>query len=380
MRGIAVPPTRNPHPNPSGLPARARAERFFASRFDGNARGPSARISARISARGAAVWLGLALVGMVGAAGCGSGGASGAGAAPIGPAADGGSSGVDAGLCSAPSRTCGGVCVSPATDVANCGDCGAVCTKSQTCADGRCVPSQVAGCADVNLGGALGDAAYAGTTAGRASRRTGVCLRSGTNPDILLAWRAPSAGRFRFTVHGQGWDPVIGAESLLIPGACQGSSLGCDDDTGGPNAASMQLEVVAGQEVLLVIDAFRTSGSGAFTLDINREAGTTAATTVCSAPTDVEQLRTGMPQQTLWYCAFEKCATNATPEACVSGCLTQNLIRPLASACAACLAGYGGCLVTSCASSCVPNTGAPACTACEAASCSAKMALCTDKR
>jgi hypothetical protein len=48
-------------------------------------------------------------------------------------------------VCAAPALTCGGACVDPQTDVANCGACGKACDASELCAKGACYPKDCAG-------------------------------------------------------------------------------------------------------------------------------------------------------------------------------------------------------------------------------------------
>jgi hypothetical protein len=87
-------------------------------------------------------------------------------------------------------------------------------------------------------------------TRGKASAREASC--GGTDaPEVALSFTAPSTGTFSFTTEGSRFNTVLYA----LDGDCAGPELGCNDDRAGL-ASALELDLEAGQSVVLVIDGF----------------------------------------------------------------------------------------------------------------------------
>ncbi len=134
-------------------------------------------------------------------------------------------------------------------------------------------------CADVDLGSELGVGVYIGSTVGRTDTYTPVttCLSSGSNsPDVSLGWTAPATGTYRFTTEGQETDTVLSILSGAA-GTCTGATLACDDDTDLVGCgdvfnpcrwSQVEIDLTAGQVVLVVIDVYGTGVTGPVQLNI----------------------------------------------------------------------------------------------------------------
>ncbi len=109
-------------------------------------------------------------------------------------------------------------------------------------------------CVDVELGSALGDAVFAGSTVGLPDDFSG-CDGLGGG-DVFLSWTAPSTGRFDVTTCGSNYDTTLGA----LMGSCGGPLVACNDDSNACFNESVQssitLDVQEGELVILVLDGF----------------------------------------------------------------------------------------------------------------------------
>ncbi len=115
-------------------------------------------------------------------------------------------------------------------------------------------------CPDDDLGMAFGE--YLGNVVGAVDDHYPLCSFGG-GEDVLLTWKAPFAGTFRFSTDGSSFDTVI---ALLD--ACGGTEIACGDNqvvTFGVVDHSM----AAGETVVIVIDSHSGAiGSGDFVLTV----------------------------------------------------------------------------------------------------------------
>lgn len=310
--------------------------------------------------------------------GAGDGGGP-SGGAP-GGAQSGGSPGGSPGGCADEQTLCNEGCVDAGVDARHCGGCEKTCDPVQYCLDGECRASAIAACVDVVIGAVTGDPAFSGSTSGLASRRDGLCRRSGKNPDQLLGWVAPESGRYRFHAAGQGWDPVMSAESVLPVGQCATSELACDDDGGGPDAAAFSLDAFRGQEVLVAVDAFRTSGSGPYQLSITLERSETEPDGACENPGDMAWVGQGMTLSVAHHCATGVCAGSATPDGCVADCLREQIPMSLTDGCLGCHADYALCVTELCGEVCAQHPDQEPCWSCDASTCAGPFHDCSGVR
>jgi hypothetical protein len=115
-------------------------------------------------------------------------------------------------------------------------------------------------CPDRDLLSATGADVATGTVGESGGTFFASCARSGR--DVLLRWRAPTAGTWRFSTAGSDYDTVL----HLRDGDCAGPELACGDDVGGSDYTSRaSASLRAGQVVTVVISGFngRPEGAGA---------------------------------------------------------------------------------------------------------------------
>ncbi|WP_437600518.1 MXAN_6577-like cysteine-rich protein [Sorangium sp. So ce590] len=88
---------------------------------------------------------------------------------------------------------------------------------------------------------------------------------SGAGPEVTYAFTAPADALYTFDTFGSAFDTVL----HLRDGTCSGPSLGCNDDS-----SDLQSQVKAlleeGQTIVVVVDGFSSSASGAFTLNVSQ--------------------------------------------------------------------------------------------------------------
>lgn len=144
--------------------------------------------------------------------------------------------------------------------VTDCGD--ADCALFAACAASTC--------ADGDLGSQLGTALFVGTLEGAGNDYPpGDCTSLGGGdeaPDIALAWSAPAAGRYLVSTRGSAVDTIL---SVLAPDCDAAMELACDDDESPLPSSALELELTAGQSVVIVIGAYeREADAGEIVLHI----------------------------------------------------------------------------------------------------------------
>ncbi|MEZ4408536.1 MAG: hypothetical protein R3A52_18985, partial [Polyangiales bacterium] len=115
-------------------------------------------------------------------------------------------------------------------------------------------------CPDRDLGSATGASVASGTVGDTGGTFFASCARSGR--DVLLRWRAPADGAWRFDTAGSDYDTVL----HLRDGDCDGPEIACSDDVGGGDYTSNLLATLrTGQVVTVVLSGFngRPEGPGA---------------------------------------------------------------------------------------------------------------------
>lgn len=129
-----------------------------------------------------------------------------------------------------------------------------VCGTLPECQDFSCV----AGTLDT-----IGARAFVGTNEGAENNVDAGCANNGT--DISLQWTVPETGNYLLDTRGSDYDTVL----VVTEGACNGVQLACNDDIGGGNQDSeLLLSLEAGQEILIVLDAFG-DGEGEVILNVS---------------------------------------------------------------------------------------------------------------
>jgi hypothetical protein len=122
------------------------------------------------------------------------------------------------------------------------------------------------GCADVDLGSALGAPVFTGDTTGLSDDDLSPGCGGDVAGDIYLAWTAPATDRFLFDTCGSAFDTVLSARE----GDC-GLELKCSDDVEVAPCelqSRFTLDLTAGQRIILVVDGY--GEEGAFVLNIGQ--------------------------------------------------------------------------------------------------------------
>ena len=113
-------------------------------------------------------------------------------------------------------------------------------------------------CPDRDLGAATGDAVATGTVGDTGGTFFATCGRSWR--DVLLRWRAPAAGTWRFDTAGSDYDTVL----HLRDGDCAGPEVACSDDAAGAGYTSRASAALReGQVVTVVLSGFNGRPEGA---------------------------------------------------------------------------------------------------------------------
>lgn len=132
-------------------------------------------------------------------------------------------------------------------------------------ADGGAPPRDI-GCADVDLGSAIGLVAEGSLDgAGDGHGYCGAPLGA-DGEDRLFYWVAPAAGPFTFSTAGSDFDTML----TLYRGACV-SIEACNDDYDGVVSA-VDAVLVEGEVVVIALDAYTLGELGRFQLSVARGA------------------------------------------------------------------------------------------------------------
>ena len=163
-------------------------------------------------------------------------------------------------------------------------------------------------------------AALAGTlpiaTAGAATTENGrfspSCAIAGSSGEALYAFTATEAGRYRFDTRGSEADTIL----VVLGAQCAGDELACNDDSDlGGLAAILDVDLTAGQNVVLVVDSY--DGMGAYDLSVDRlgEVGPVDSDSCCES-----HAATGCSNAVVETCVCaddDYCCNNAWDDLCV---------------------------------------------------------------
>ncbi|MGK3989865.1 MXAN_6577-like cysteine-rich protein [Sorangium sp. So ce136] len=89
---------------------------------------------------------------------------------------------------------------------------------------------------------------------------------SGGGPEATYEFTAPAYALYTFDSFGTSFDTVLHVHD----GTCSGPSLGCNDDTSGLLQSQVKLLLDEGQTVVVVLDGYSSSASGAYTLNVRQ--------------------------------------------------------------------------------------------------------------
>jgi hypothetical protein len=125
---------------------------------------------------------------------------------------------------------------------------------STTSDSGDPIPLPV--CADYNLGSAMGDIVAEGSTASAAHEWRSDC-GGGQSPDEVFRWVAPETGTYSFSLEHSTFNTV-----LSLVETCDGPELSCNNDDGpGGYWSRIDHTVMAGQELIIVVDGYYDQGN-----------------------------------------------------------------------------------------------------------------------
>ncbi len=122
-------------------------------------------------------------------------------------------------------------------------------------------------CPDGDIGDAIGFPVFAASTLAAGNEQAGSCGGQG-GADLALTWTAPADGRYFIDTLWGSYDTV-----LYVLDGCEGEELACNDDSETPRAlqSSVEVDVEAGDELLIVVDGYEIVGAesgGDFVINI----------------------------------------------------------------------------------------------------------------
>jgi hypothetical protein len=159
-------------------------------------------------------------------------------------------------------------------DIEGCGQCGAAPSS-------LCEVLEASDAAPSTLHGALG-----GDDANDAVE---LSCGSFVEPEVLFAFTAPEAGSYTFSTGGsEVFDTVL---AVLDGSACDGEELGCNDDEEGDLSSRVEVELAAGQQVLIAIESWGEE-AGSVQVEVTAGAGDVVEPQGCSA---TEELPATLP-------------------------------------------------------------------------------------
>ncbi|MEC7984828.1 MAG: MopE-related protein [Myxococcota bacterium] len=126
-------------------------------------------------------------------------------------------------------------------------------------------------CETTDLGTSTGAGVASGQNAGLGDYYQPTCSASanGGGEEAIFAWEAPASGTYSFSAVDSDYDTV-----LYLLEDCIGSELVCNDDEDFSSAiytSAFEVELLEGDEVTIVIDAYDSSAFGNYSLDIYPE-------------------------------------------------------------------------------------------------------------
>jgi hypothetical protein len=97
--------------------------------------------------------------------------------------------------------------------------------------------------------------------------------------DVSFAWTVPEDGLYRIDTHASAYDTVL----AVVPGFCNNAmELACIDDTVSDLTSEISLNLQAGTELTIHLDAFDDTEAGNYVLEINK--------LMCPAVTEVSNV------------------------------------------------------------------------------------------
>jgi hypothetical protein len=137
------------------------------------------------------------------------------------------------------------------------------------CDDGECfADAACAGlCPNADLGTATGDGLVSGANKGTGDTfpsSAGCGSGASSGEDAAVSWQAPVTGCYVFDTDDANYDTV-----LRIYDTCGGTEIACDDEGGVGSRSLIRRDMVAGEQVVVVVDGYASYSDGDYSLDIN---------------------------------------------------------------------------------------------------------------
>ncbi len=131
------------------------------------------------------------------------------------------------------------------------------CMDSECACDAACATDT---CPDENLGRRTGAAVSTGRVEGMGACSRGIRRGScaGNGPELTFRFRATAAGTYTIDTAGSDADTVL----YILDGAtCAGAEeLACDDDGGDGTESVVTVDLIADQQIVIVVDTFSSAG------------------------------------------------------------------------------------------------------------------------
>ncbi|WP_437486264.1 MXAN_6577-like cysteine-rich protein [Sorangium sp. So ce1014] len=143
-------------------------------------------------------------------------------------------------------------------------------------------------CPQIDLGSAAPQT-VTGTTAEAIDILRSTCGDAGGR-DATYSFTAPVAGTYLFDTFGSSFDTVL----QILNGSCRGTSLGCNDDSGGLQSRVFA-ELTAGQTVIIGVDGIDgvDTSAGDYVLHVDRFLGQGTCSTAIDLGSELPLTRTG---------------------------------------------------------------------------------------
>ncbi|WP_437677560.1 MXAN_6577-like cysteine-rich protein [Sorangium sp. So ce131] len=139
--------------------------------------------------------------------------------------------------------------------------------------------------APIDLGSATPQV-VTGSTVGQPELVSPAC-GSSSAPEVVYSFTAPENGTYIFDTSGSSFNTIL----QVFDGTCGGRSLGCNDDSGGPQSR-VHVDLTAGQTVLAVVDG-QSSNAGDYVLKVERYTAPGTCSTAIDLGRTVPQTATG---------------------------------------------------------------------------------------
>lgn len=154
---------------------------------------------------------------------------------------------------------CSGTCVDTAAHADHCGGCDRPCADGARCEGGACTEACECGlCAILALPGQTSGAVQGATSPADGDQSSSSCSSSFA-PDVTYSFVAPTAARYVFDTAGTVFDTTLTARRDC-------AEIVCNDDVDGTVSSRIEIDLVAGDAILVTVDGFSDDAFGDYVL------------------------------------------------------------------------------------------------------------------